>query len=264
MSSRKYSPFPNWDTLANTRNAKSQAKQAAYRAAARSAVVAATRANYVPARLPIVLPVRQNTVRTSSTEVKSFDVAVTASAGLPGIASVTAAEPSTAFVGLTELNCIRQGSTFYNRIGSKLQIQSVRVSFDLTTTSAASAFAYTARYILIYDRQPNGAFPAIADILGINDSGVSAAQPYASINIANRSRFSVIRDKVVEFDTAKNIISHVDEFCPFKCDVEYKANAGNIGDISTGAIYLLCFNGGGLGSPTPIISNIISRIRYLD
>ena len=162
MSSRKYSPFPNWTTLANTRNAKWQAKQAAARAAARSAVVTAARGNYVPARLPIVLPVRPNTVRTSSTEVKSFDVAVTVSTGLPGIASVTAAEPASAFVGLTELNCIRQGSTFYNRIGSKLQVQSVRVSFDLTTTSAASAFAYTIRESSILNSPSLSILPLLA------------------------------------------------------------------------------------------------------
>lgn len=257
--------FPNWNTFGVSRDRAWLAKQAAARAAARGTVIQRYRSQNVrmqgpPARLPVTLR-----AMTSRTEVKSFDVVVADSTALHGIGTSTSAEPTTAFAGITELNCVRLGSAYYNRIGSKIKVKSIRVAFDLQGNSDASPFANTVRYMLIYDRQPNGAFPAMTDILGINDSGLATNTPYASINIANRSRFSVIRDKVVEIDTARQMIVHVDEFCPYAADVEFKTNAGNIGDISTGAIYLVCFVGGVIPStPYPIITNINARLRYFD
>ena len=82
------------------------------------------------------------------------------------------------------------GTDFTNRIGRKTLIKSVflrgLLSRDLTT---ASALACQCRMILVLDKQPNGAAPAITDIL-------VAANSYSQLNPNNRDRFRVIRDYV--------------------------------------------------------------------
>ena len=191
MSSRKYSPFPNWTALANARNAKWHAKQAAARAAARSAVVAVTRGNYLPPRLPVVLPARPNIGRTSSTEVKSYDTGVRGNT-LVDVTAVTGTEPGTLFGGITCLNEVLQGAAFYNRIGSKIKMISLHVKFDIFQgTTTAGAFA-NSRYMIVYDRQPNGAFPTISTLPAVNDSAPTTSTACAGINMANRSRFTVL------------------------------------------------------------------------
>ena len=145
MSSRKYSPFPNWTALANARNAKWQAKQAAARAAARSAVVAVARGNYLPPRLPVVLPARPHTGRTSSTEVKSYDVAIRGNV-LGDVTAATGTEPGTLFGGITCLNEVLQGAAFYNRVGSKIKMISLQIKFDIYQSTATAGAASNARY----------------------------------------------------------------------------------------------------------------------
>ena len=112
MSSNKYSPFPDWNTMSNARNAKWLAKQAAARAAARSAVVQQARGNVIPNRLPITIPMRMFAPRVG--EMKSVDVPQ----------SGTTFNTATTFsIGL--LNGIAPGTARYQRVGNKITPQLV-------------------------------------------------------------------------------------------------------------------------------------------
>ena len=106
MSSRK-SVFPDWSTYGAQRDAKWMAKQAAARAAARSAVLQKARGNFLPERLPITIPTRMFPPRTG--EMKSVDVPST------GIAFNTATRFS---IGL--LNGVAPGTSRYQRIGNRI------------------------------------------------------------------------------------------------------------------------------------------------
>ena len=71
------------------------------------------------------------------------------------------------------LNLIQAGSSFFNRNGRKIQLQSLETKFQIqvanTSGAAATIEDNLLRVIFIYDAAPNGAFPAIADILQDTD-----------------------------------------------------------------------------------------------
>lgn len=196
-------------------------------------------------------------------EIKFFDCPVTQpAAGLPLVtAPPTGAEPAAAFVGITEVNCVPQGATAYNRIGTKIQIKSVQFGavFQIAGDSASHN---TVRYMLIYDQQPNGAFPALLDILSTNVSTVPGF--FSGVNMSNRSRFTVLRDRLVDLDKdTRNQVS-VKEFIRCNLESQFRTNTATIGDLTTGAIYLVafCFDKSAVNYVT--MQSATTRIRYAD
>ncbi|AJD07542.1 capsid protein [Sewage-associated circular DNA virus-25] len=197
-------------------------------------------------------------------EVKSFDTYVLSNAtGLPHEDSAGFAEPTSNFAGYTCLNEVSQGAAFYARIGSKISIKSIQVDFDLYTLSITTT-AGTARCILIYDRQTNGAAPSFVDMFNAYPAAINAFG--TGINMTNRSRFSIIRDKYYEFGPGESTTKHVHMYAKGRWDTEYKSSTPSVGDITTGAIYLSVISNISLAySPGKICMNeITARIRYLD
>lgn len=167
------------------------------------------------------------------------------------------------------LNALEVGSTFCNRVGRRVQWRSIRVMATLGTLAAARTSPLDiGRLILIYDRQPNGALPAMATILQATDqTTTNFTNAIVGLNMNQRERFAVLMDVRIalpiatgtatlndptalipsewpsihsakgchssliidEFRKTKNLISH------------YQADSapGVIGDISTGAFYLV-------------------------
>lgn len=198
---------------------------------------------------PMLLPSR-------TPEIKFFDT-VPSSFNLSVVGSAAGSEPS-AFAGLTELNAVTQGAGAYQRIGQKIVIKSVAMKMVLSLTGTPPAQA-SARFLLIYDRQPNGAFPAITDILSVNVS--TAPNHTAGLNMSKKSRFTILADRYYDLDSDGNGQASISLFRNnINLDVEYTANNGLITDISTGALYFLAFS---LGSVLNI-GNMNARIRFYD
>lgn len=196
-------------------------------------------------------------------EVKFFDVDVAGpAAGLLNVGSVTGAEPGVAFTGLTELNCVQQGASSYNRVGAKIMIKSIQVKTTLRlqgTTPVPDAI----RFMVVYDRQPNGAFPLISDIISDNIS--TAPGFHSGVNMSNKDRFHIVRDQYRTLSPAGSTSVVLSEFIKTKLDVQFKASSGNIGDITTGALYFIVM---ALQTPSAAtyvqMSDLHSRIRYYD
>lgn len=196
-------------------------------------------------------------------EVKFFDVDVAnPAAGLLETASVAATVPTNAFVGITQLNSVLQGATSYNRIGAKILIKSVNVrgTFRLLGTAPVSeAF----RFMIVFDRQPNGAYPSLASVLSDNISGATSF--HSAINMSYKDRFVILRDQYRTLSPAGNTALVISEHIKTKLETQYKANAGTIGDISTGALYLICFALTAPGAASYIaMDDFHSRLRYFD
>ena len=90
------------------------------------------------------------------------------------------------------------GSDFTNRIGRKTNPKSLYIRGKLEITKTASVATATVgstlnRLIILLDNQPNGAAPAVTDLL-------SSASPSSQLNPNNRDRFRIIKDKVYALD----------------------------------------------------------------
>lgn len=243
---------------ARRQRAKNSARLAAARSV-RSAIVSA-------ARGPYPLGIQRVYGRPSTQEIKFFDCALTNPAvgghGLPMYNTPpVGGEPGVAFVGITEINCVPQGAAAYNRIGTKIVVKSIKfdTTFYLLGTAPTNAVV---RWMIVYDRQTNGAFPSFSSLLSENIS--TAPGLYSGVNMANRSRFLVLRQQSVALDPEHRQAYHASAYIRTNLETQFTSNTTTIGDITTGGLYFVCFADGNTAGTYVITSQARFRIRYYD
>lgn len=181
------------------------------------------------------------------------------------------------------LNAPVAGANEYQRIGRKISMSSAQlrgyVRFAQAGTTPSNDFL---RLILFYDRQPNGAAPAVADILlDVDNTGGTNTSAISSLNINNADRFKVLRDLYWSIPSAsaateQNGTTGGDKALDYKpasfrdfislkgMETHFNAGtAGTIADITSGSLYLLA-----LGMRASADSQwqvaVNTRVRYLD
>jgi len=249
----------SWKTIGQLR-----ADESASRSQRRAASYAANRLVAIPRGVPMYAVGHSQMGRG---EVKFFDCRVaTPVEGNPyGLFTATAPptghEPATAFTGITELNCVQQGAASYNRVGTKIMIKSISLNACLSINGTEPNHVVT-RIMLVYDRQPNGAFPAFSSLLSENISTVPSM--YSGINMANRSRFLVLRDQVHALDPEQRQIVHASAYIRTGLETQFTSNTATVGDITTGALYLVAFADGNGAATYIAMTQTRFRIRYFD
>jgi len=155
---------------------------------------------------------------------------------------------------ITLLNGIQTGTGFFNRIGSRIEMKSLRIRgfiyYALTSIQDA------VRIIVVYDRQPTGALPTIANLLqGRDQVGTTQTAGSSEINLDNRDRFTIVRDHRITIPSctvaagvltngpswSHNQTAEVDLFIKLKGLVTHynsTANPCTIANIATGALYV--------------------------
>ena len=182
---------------------------------------------------------------------------------------------------VTPLNLVQSGAGFYNRIGRRIEMKSLHLTGLIHSTGKQADQDYC-RLLVVYDRQTNGALPAASDILKDYDqSGSSSTGVFSGINPDNRERFVILADYRLAMpgtsDTAPGISANhavdpvaptfnINRFIPLKnLQTQFQAehNPALIGDISTGAMYLVTM--GSFASTTePWRFDAKWRLRYRD
>lgn len=180
---------------------------------------------------------------------------------------------------VTAMNLVPAGSSFFNREGRRLCMKSIHFSGILTPTGTASVADYV-RVLIVYDRQTNGALPAISDVLQNTDQlGANTTTVYSNVNLNNRTRFQVIMDEriwspptsgasteIVVSDSAQKTQFHIERYIPLKgLETQYKADSATavIGDIATGSLLLVTLAGNASGSDGYALA-CGWRLRYQD
>lgn len=237
-------------------------------------VKAARQAAFASARnlqgMQISRPVGNNPanrgLRQAGTEVKGVDVPIT---------TVVLSTTGT----FTLLNGIQEGSSFYNRIGRKVNMKSLHFTGHIDQTGNGGGVDDYIRIMIIYDQQPNGNFPATADILlNYNNAGATETNSHSHLNLNNRDRFSIVADIRLETSHDTGAASdgllgmytlqetNVNRFIKLKNLVtQYKSttNPAAIGDITTGALYLFTLGQNAVATAAYQLL-FTSRLRYLD
>jgi hypothetical protein len=177
------------------------------------------------------------------------------------------------------LNLIQSGSGFYNRIGRKIEMLSLYVTGEINQTTTATTYNDYARVLVIYDRQCNGALPALATILSAYDqSGTSTTNYLSGINPDERERFLVLMDERMVLPACPGgtgvtgsvdglaVTFNIKRFIKLRnLAVHFKADSSPavIGDIATGSLFIV-----GIGRRTAgqegWQGNINIRLRYKD
>lgn len=170
-------------------------------------------------------------------DVEITDPVITSPYGLYAYTAWAGAEPGTAFTGMTEITNIVQGSDFFNRIGNTIHIKSVqyKASFPL---SGSGPTAKTFRYLLVYDKQCNGAFPTRSTILNSQGYG---CRYHSMINSTYKDRFILLADKLVSLNNYALACYCVADYIKIDMPARYSGTAGTIADCVSGAIYFIAY-----------------------
>lgn len=155
------------------------------------------------------------------------------------------------------LNVPKKGDDRYERNGRNIRMKSLHIRGKIAPEDALASdiTAEFLRYLVIYDKQSNGAPPAMGDVL--RDSTSSAqSNVFSDINLDNRDRFEILRDvsfptsyfalgtqEIIPLDPTKQCFN-VDIFIPLKGkEVMFNSNNSETSaDIQTGALFIMCMN----------------------
>lgn len=152
------------------------------------------------------------------------------------------------------INGITQGNDFNNIDGRKAILKSVAVHGQIAV--GATPTASGTRWLLVYDKAPLGALPAITDIL----TAISMA---GHVNISNSQRFIILADQYDYVEAAGRSAVPGNFFRKIGLPVSMKSNDGAIGNFVTGAIYLVTVGNLATGATAPTF-NYRSRVRFID
>lgn len=206
--------------------------------------------------------------RTSASELHSIDVPLT---------SVDA--DSTGSFNL--LNGTIPGDNLQNRDSRKIQMRKALIRGVLRFDKAGTTpIDDVVRIILFYDRQSNGAAPAIADVLrNVDSAGTTTTSSLSAVQLANSARFLILRDEMWHMpitDATNAITGRLLGDVPSKgssfkwfvklpnLETHYNAGvAGTVADITTGALFLLVL-GRSANADSQWGLTFESRVRFAD
>lgn len=160
----------------------------------------------------------------------------------------------------TLLNGCIAGSQNYNRIGRKINNRSLQIRGFVFPTTPPNSTDQICRMLVIYDRQSNGVSPTWANVIqSQNISGTTSSAVTDMVNLDNRDRFVVLRDRVWICSSISNTatqayagsstVHEVNEYIKLNVETIYNAGvAGTVGDITTGGVFVFfagsAFTGG--------------------
>lgn len=182
------------------------------------------------------------------------------------------------------LNVPIVGAAFYQRVGNEIEMKSLHMIGNIiqsNNTVANPGVSEYCRIMIIYDRSPNGSYPAIADILtSYNEAGSTTSTVYDFTNPNNFDRFKMLADIRLDFGSNDTSIVgsnaqingliyqenelNINRFINLKgLATRFKASAGSIGDISSGSLLLVTY-GNKTSSTCAYLANLAFRLRYID
>lgn len=235
----------------------------------------------IPITRPIIYPKYRS--YTNKKEIKTVDhtfEAAYANPYVPDILAKTALNAST--TGVLQALMIQQGVGTNQRVGNSCSLKSLRLRFRLVNIDDILVNTMV-RMLVVYDRQPNGAYPNLSNILAnINEAGtVSAFDPDGDLNVNNMERFTVLMDEwhiVPAVDNNLHVVNtalvgptnvecfQVDRYIKLRgLEQKYSANSSPmvIANQTTGALYILSCGSIAAGSE-PYCWYGKARLRFYD
>lgn len=166
---------------------------------------------------------------------------------------------------VTLLNGSVPGTGATTRIGRKIRIRSLQYKFY--TYGKSTANSQLLRISFVWDRQCNGAAPAITDIY---DQVSGANAPWGPINIDNSRRFRVIHTEDIlltgsgsgattGLDGAARSISGYRKMNHMT--IYNSGSAGTVADIETGGLFAVIVGSAPTGTTAANVYGIV-RVRY--
>jgi len=180
------------------------------------------------------------------------------------------------------INLCQQGTGISQRLGNKIAMKSLRLRLKLLNTANVNDVndISNARVMILYDRNPNGAYQASSTILGesLQSNSIGTGTHMSNLNPNYFDRYTVLMDKLLTLPprnhtaitgtfvtgatTPNDFI--LDEFVKLRnleSQFSGTANPMTIAQISSGALVILSF--GGTATQAWCLTGT-ARLRYYD
>lgn len=159
---------------------------------------------------------------------------------------------------LTLLNGLVPGTDVSQRVGRAVLLRELELRLQFTVTAGTGVDQFV-RYMIVVDRQPNGAAPVITDI-------IRSASVTSMSNIDNARRFSFLQDSTFHLNATAEPDSQRAFVLtrPLSIPVQFNAGtAGTVADIVTNSVYLVVVGSEVAGATAATVGGQ-SRIRFFD
>lgn len=154
---------------------------------------------------------------------------------------------------ITQLTNIQQGTTNKTREGNQIKVVRITISGLVVLSYTNVDYDYV-RFMLVYDKQTNGAIYTAADLL-------ATEAPEGLRNLDNVRRFHVLKDIRLELHNNHSYFKHFKFSVECNHKIRYDANAGTINDLTEGSFSLARI---GLQSMHYSIAYVDTRVRFVD
>lgn len=176
------------------------------------------------------------------------------------------------------LNNIRLGNDDYQRVGKEIKMKSLLLTAqvqDLRRTFNAHDWL---RYMIIYDRQTNGAAPVITDVLqSVDINGGVTSNVRSAKNENNKDRFKILLDQSYGIPndgnggaleagqrTTGSFPNTIKHYIKLQGLItKYLSDAGGIAMIGSGSLYLVLLGNNTLANSNYDF-NFNARLTYAD
>lgn len=167
----------------------------------------------------------------------------------------TSQQPYTGASVITCLNQVARGDDYNERIGRSIKNASVQLDFDAYHNTTDTTTFTVVRWMLIIDKEANGAVPAVTDILTTENTT-------SFRNLTNRRRFVIIKDARILLDNNRESRS-VKYFRRLALKTIFNSgDAGTVADIDSGSLLLVLITNAA-EAYKPLLQ-ITSRVRFID
>lgn len=169
--------------------------------------------------------------------------------------SHTTQEPYTGAPVITCLNQVARGDDYNERVGRSIKNVSVQLDFDAYHNTTDTATFTVVRWILLIDKEANGAVPVTTDLL-------TAENTTAFRNLTNRRRFIILKDGRLHLDNNREsrtvkYFKHISLKTIFN-----SGDNGTVADIDSGSLILILISNA--ASDKKPLLQITSRVRFID
>lgn len=184
-------------------------------------------------------------------------------------------------VDIVPLNLIQQGTASWNRISNRVELVSLRISGSIyhTTTIGRQTSGNLVRMVVLWDKQPTSlGIPTFDSIFGRTyQDGSKSCGLLDGIRYGMEDRFKILLDKRYDINPGfeptnggvKTNIFGINEHLIFNhkyTTFSGQSNPMTIGDISTGALYIIfrAIQSQSNNSTYLDWNNSVCRLKYYD
>lgn len=163
--------------------------------------------------------------------------------------------PTTTTANMDVINLLSLGQSQITRIGAQVHMTSVQWKFT-AAAATGTLTPITFRYLLVLDRQPNGALATfsgspLAGTIAILNTAVIGQAAVAPIQYENIKRFRILKDKTISWNpqmslqdanpatTVVSLEKTISGYRKLGINTKYGDDVGTIADINTNALYLI-------------------------